>query len=48
MSPSLALKKETVCLSGMLVSTYESTRRQNPEEQHRHATVLVWTKFQIQ
>jgi hypothetical protein len=29
------LKMETVCFSETLVSTYESTRRQDPEEQHR-------------
>jgi hypothetical protein len=28
--------KETVCFSETLVSSYESTRRQNPEQQHRH------------
>jgi hypothetical protein len=27
---------ETVCFSETLLSTYESTRRHNPEEQHRH------------
>jgi hypothetical protein len=31
-----ALKMETVCFSETLVSTYKSTRRYNPEEQHRH------------
>jgi hypothetical protein len=35
-SPSSALKKETLCLSETLVSTYRSTRCHNPEEQHRH------------
>jgi hypothetical protein len=29
------LKMEGVCYSETLVSTYESTRRHNPEEQHR-------------
>jgi hypothetical protein len=27
---------ERVCFSEMLVSAYKSTRRHNPEEQHRH------------
>jgi hypothetical protein len=31
-----ALKMETVCFSETLVSIYESTRRNNPEQQHRH------------
>jgi hypothetical protein len=31
----LGLKMEVVCFSETLVSTYESTRRYNPE-QHRH------------
>jgi hypothetical protein len=30
------LNMETVCFSETLLSTDESTRRQNPEEQHRH------------
>jgi hypothetical protein len=34
-SPSSAVKMETVCFSDALVSTYESTRRHNPEEVHR-------------
>jgi hypothetical protein len=29
-------KMGAVCFSEMLVSIYESTRRHNPEEQHRH------------
>jgi hypothetical protein len=37
--PSSALKMETVRFSETLVSTYESTRRYNPE-QHRHASEL--------
>jgi hypothetical protein len=28
---------ETVWFSEMLVSTYESARRHNPEDQHRHS-----------
>jgi hypothetical protein len=32
----VALKMEIVCFSETLVSAYESTQRQNPEEQHRH------------
>jgi hypothetical protein len=35
LSPSSALKMETVCFSETL-STYESTLRHNPDEQHRH------------
>jgi hypothetical protein len=31
-----AVKMETVCFSETLASTNESTRRQNPKEQHRH------------
>jgi hypothetical protein len=27
---------ETICFSGTLTSTDESTRRQNPEDQHHH------------
>jgi hypothetical protein len=34
MSPSPALKTDTVYLSETLASTGETTRRQNPEEQH--------------
>jgi hypothetical protein len=30
------LKMETTCFSETLVSTYESTRRHNPEQQHRN------------
>jgi hypothetical protein len=37
----LALKMEAVCFSETLVSTYKSTRRYNPEEQHRHLWSLV-------
>jgi hypothetical protein len=36
LTPSVALKKERVCLSETLVSSYESTRHHNPEEQHCH------------
>jgi hypothetical protein len=35
-SPSSPLKMETVCFSETLASTNESTRRQNPEEEHYH------------
>jgi hypothetical protein len=31
---ALALKMETVCFPETLASTYESTRRRNPEEHH--------------
>jgi hypothetical protein len=34
--PSSGLKMETVCFPETLLFTYESTRRHNPEEQHRH------------
>jgi hypothetical protein len=34
--PSSALKMEAVCSSETMISTYKSTRRHNPEEQHRH------------
>jgi hypothetical protein len=30
-----ALKMETICFSETMVPTYESTRRHNPEEEHR-------------
>jgi hypothetical protein len=30
-----ALKMEAVCLSETFISTYNSTRRYNPEDQHR-------------
>jgi hypothetical protein len=33
--PSSALKMKTVCFSEKFVSTYESTQRHNPDEQHR-------------
>jgi hypothetical protein len=33
---SSALKMEAVCSSETLVSTYKSTRRYYPEDQHRH------------
>jgi hypothetical protein len=36
MPTSSALKMETVCFFEMLAPTYESTRRQNSEEQHYH------------
>jgi hypothetical protein len=36
LSASSSLKKEAVCFSETLVSTYETTRRHNPEEQRRH------------
>jgi hypothetical protein len=35
-TPSSRLKMKAVCLSEMLISTYEFTRCHNPEEQHRH------------
>jgi hypothetical protein len=35
----MAVKMETECFSETLVSTYESTRRHNPEE-HRHACIF--------
>jgi hypothetical protein len=31
-----ALKKKAVCSSETSVSAYQSTRRHNPKEQHRH------------
>jgi hypothetical protein len=34
MSPSSALKMDTVCLSETLASAYKSTRLQDPEEHH--------------
>jgi hypothetical protein len=36
LSPSLALKMETVCFSEMLTPTDKSTWCQNPEQQHHH------------
>jgi hypothetical protein len=33
---NIALSMETVCFSETVISTYESTWRQNPEQQHRH------------
>jgi hypothetical protein len=33
---SSGLKMGTVCFSETLVSTYKSTRRYSPEDQHRH------------
>jgi hypothetical protein len=33
---SLGQKMEAVCSSKTLISTYKSTRRYNPEDQHRH------------
>jgi hypothetical protein len=33
---TIALKMETIYFSETMVSTYESTRRQNPEERHIH------------
>jgi hypothetical protein len=39
LNPS-ALKMETACFSETLVSTYKSTQRYNPEEQHRHITII--------
>jgi hypothetical protein len=33
---SAALKMETVCFSETLMSIYESTRRHDPEKEHRH------------
>jgi hypothetical protein len=35
LSPSSAVNLETVCFSGTLASAYESTRRQNPNHQHK-------------
>jgi hypothetical protein len=35
-APSSGLNTETVCSSETLVSTYKSTRRHNPEDQHLH------------
>jgi hypothetical protein len=37
-----ALKMETVCFSETLVSTYESTRRHNPE-QHRPGKLKIFS-----
>jgi hypothetical protein len=34
------MKIETVCFSETLVSTCESTRRHNPEQQHRQVMLL--------
>jgi hypothetical protein len=34
-----ALKMETVCFSEALVTTDESARRQNPEEQHQQVLI---------
>jgi hypothetical protein len=39
LSPSSALKIETVCFSEMLASTDESTRCKNPEEQRHHVRI---------
>jgi hypothetical protein len=36
----LILKMEAVCSYEMLLSAYKSTRRYNPEDQHRHKKVL--------
>jgi hypothetical protein len=41
-NPTSALKMETVCFSEALVWTYESTRRHNPGEQHRHLNLVFW------
>jgi hypothetical protein len=35
LTPSSALKMQTVCFSETLVSTYDSTQRFDPDEQHR-------------
>lgn len=35
------LKMDTVCSCDMLVSTYKSTRRWNPIDQHRHKTTFL-------
>jgi hypothetical protein len=34
--PTSSGLKEVVCSSETLISTYKSTRRYNPEDQHRH------------
>jgi hypothetical protein len=39
--PSSSLKMEAGCFSKTLVSTYKSTRRHNPEEQHRTGLDVV-------
>jgi hypothetical protein len=39
---------ETLCFSEMLVSTYKSTRRHNPEDQHRHLHRRENLKFHIE
>jgi hypothetical protein len=40
LSPSSALKMETICLSETLVSTYEYTRSHKPEHHHPHSFFL--------
>jgi hypothetical protein len=42
------MKMETVCFSETLVSTYESTRRHNPEQQHHHCRGLSRNKLKGQ
>jgi hypothetical protein len=34
------LRKKVVCLYETLTSTYKSTRRYNPEDQHRYISIL--------
>jgi hypothetical protein len=43
LSPSSGLNMETICFSE--ISTYESTRHHNPEEQHRHLQRRKKLKF---
>jgi hypothetical protein len=42
LSSSSALKVEIVCFSEILLSTYKSTWRQNPEEHHYWKRSLFW------
>jgi hypothetical protein len=42
--PSSGLKMEAVCSAETSVSTYKSTRRYNPEDQHRHRYDLKITE----
>jgi hypothetical protein len=42
--PVKVLKMEKICLSETLASTDESTRRQNPEEQHRQCNSLLFLR----
>jgi hypothetical protein len=36
-----ALKMEAVCTSETLISSYKSTRRYNPEDQHREKAIII-------